>query len=43
MFVNDHLRGVRNGKRTGRRLNIAANAAERINEKHQLDISASII
>ncbi len=41
--MNDHLRGVRNGGRTGMKLNIVVIAVERINEEYQHTISASTI
>ena len=41
--MNDHLRGVKNGKKIGKKLNIVANAVEETNEKNQHHISAPVI
>jgi len=38
-----HIPGVKNGKKIGKKLNIAVNAAEERNEKSQLNISTPII
>jgi len=43
LYVNDLLRGEKNGKRIGTKLNIAVKVAEEANETNQSNISASII